>query len=237
MDTMMKIGKTLTIFLIVAGFFACSDDDNSVPFEVIGDVYVIKRNIDNEAKYAIAYAAHGNQPMSIAKVSLQGSEIILSPTDESNRTWNKIPSLSEFTTTIPDDSNYQFLVVNEDINHDATDLLEFDNIDTTKIESVTFVNEGLSVEWESNPLAERYRVLLVNDMEEIVFRSHSLLKEQKQLIFDDPTANGTWTESPTVGQEYSLELHAYRYETDAISEEYNHEIQEIVVSKTTIIWQ
>ena len=235
MDIMMKIGKTLTIFLIVAGFFACSDDDNSVPFDVIGDVYVIKRNIDNEWKYAIGYAAYGNQPMSFAKVSVP-EEITLTPTDETNYTWNKIPTTAEYTNVIPTSTNYQFLVVNEDINHDATDLLEFDNIDSTQIKSTTFTIEGLNVEWESNTLGEGYRVLLV-DGENVVFRSQPLPEEQKKLIFDNPTASGIWTETPTIGQDYSLELHTYRYENDAISEEYNHQIQEIVVSKTTITWE
>lgn len=238
MDTMKKLGKILTFLLIGAGFFACSDDDNSVPFEVIGDVFVIKRNIDDEAKYAVAYAAYGNQPISVAKVSLpQGSELTLSPTDESNRTWERTPALGEYTNVQPSKENYQFLVINEDINHEATDLLEFDNIDTTKIESATFVIEGLSIQWESNTYGEGYRILLINPTGQVAFRSVPLPEVQKQLIFSAQTASGTWYETPASGQNYTVELHTYRYEDDAISEEYNHEVQEIVVSKTTITWQ
>lgn len=238
MNTLIKFGKTLTLLLILAGFMACSDDDNSAPFEVIGDVFVIKRNINNEAKYAVAYAAHGNQPMSIAKVSLpQGTELTLTATDETLRTWEKIPALNEFSSSIPAEANYQFLVVNEDINHQTVDLLEFDNIDTTKYETVEFVNEGLSIKWETNPFGERYRILLINAVGEIAFRSLPLLKQQKQLIFNNPTASGNWFETPAVGQAYTIELLTFRFEDDATTEEYDHHIQEINISSAKIVWQ
>lgn len=238
MDTLMKFGKTLILFLIVVGFFACSDDDSSAPFEVIGDVFVIKRTINNEAKYAVAYAAYGNQPMDIAKVTLpQGAELTLTPADDNMQTWEKIPTLNEFSSSIPAETNYQFLVVNEDINHQAIDLLEFDNIDTTKIDAVEFVNEGLSIKWISNPLGERYRITLINEAGEIAFNSLPLLKQQKQLIFNNPTASGNWFETPTPGKVYTIELLTFRFEDDAISEEFDHHIQEINVSSDKIVWQ
>ncbi|HYQ56723.1 MAG TPA: hypothetical protein VEP89_05185 [Draconibacterium sp.] len=238
MKNFKNLKKALIILFVLAGMFACSDDDNSVPFKVFGDVYVIKRIVDNEAKYAIAYAAHGNQPMSVAKVSLpQGSELTLTPTDASMRIWNNIPAKEVYTNIIPAENNYQFLVVNEDINHQATDLLTFDNIDTTIIKSVSFVTEGLSIEWESNPFGEGYRVLLINSAGQLAFRSLPLLEIQKQLIFNHPTASGTWYETPSAGKSYTIELHTYRYEDDATESEYDHEIQEINVSESDIIWQ
>lgn len=238
MNNLKHLWKTLIIVFIFAGLFACNDEPNSVPFEVIGDVFVIKRTVNDEAKYAVAYAAHGNQPMSVAKVSLpQGAQITLSPTDEMMRTWEKIPTMEEYANIIPSEENYQFLVVNEDINHESTDLLVFDNIDTTVIKSVAFGDEGLSVEWESNPFGEGYRVLLINTAGQLAFRSVPLLEIQKQLIFYHPTASGTWHETPSAGKKYTVELHTYRYEDDATANEYEHQIQEINVSETEIVWQ
>ncbi|GEM_PF-834835 len=238
MDTMMKIGKTLTIFLIVAGFFACNDDDNSVPFEVIGDVYVIKRTINDEVKYANAYVAWGNQPMSHAEVTTPtASNFTLDPASENLNTYAKEPALAEYSTAAPVQGNYQFLVINEDITHESADLLDFDDIDFTPISSADMVNNVLSVQWETNSVAEGYQIRLINQSGDIAFFSVALPEQMVRLDIGTNAASGAWYETPEPGNVYTLEFLTIRYEDDATSLNAAKNIQEVAVTEQEVTWQ
>ncbi len=239
MDTMMKIGKTLTILLIVAGFFACNDDDNSVPFEVIGDVFVIKRNINDEDNYATAYAAYGNQPMSHAEVTTPNAvNLTLDPLPENLSTYSKEPVLDEYSTSAPVEGNYQFLVINEDITHQANDLLDFDNIVYTTITSAEVSNQLLAVHWETNDNADNYVIRLINEAGEMAFVSQLLPVQMTSLQeIGIGTANGSWQETPEVGNVYNIELLTIRYEDDAINSDAAYNFQEIAVTEQEITWQ
>ena len=239
MDTMMKIGKTLTIFLIVAGFFACNDDDNSVPFEVIGDVFVIKRTVDNEEKFAHSYVAWGNQPMSHAEVTTPGgANITLDPANEILNTYAKEPNLNEYSTSAPVEGNYQFLVINEDITHQSVDLLDFDNIAFTTITSAEVSNQQLAVHWETNDNAEAYLIRLINEAGEIAFISQTLPVQMTSLQeIGVGTASGSWQETPEIGNVYNVELLSVRFEDDAVSNDAAYHIQEIAVTEQEVTWQ
>ncbi|WP_297097712.1 hypothetical protein [uncultured Draconibacterium sp.] len=236
---MMKIGKTLTIFLIVAGFFACSDDDNSVPFEVIGDVFVIKRNIDGEDQYANSYVAWGNQPMSHAEVTTPGAaSLTLDPASENMNTYAKEPALAEYSSAAPVEGNYQFLVINEDITHQAVDLLDFDNIAFTTITSAEVDNQLLAVHWETNANADAYVIRLINEAGEMAFVSQTLPTQMTSLQeIGVGTANGSWQETPEVGNVYNIEFLTIRFEDDAVSSDAAYHIQEIAVTEQETTWQ
>ncbi|WP_319482825.1 hypothetical protein [uncultured Draconibacterium sp.] len=235
---MMKIGKTLTIFLIVAGFFACNDDDNSVPFEVIGDVYVIKRTVNEEVQYANAYVAWGNQPMSHAEVTTPGAaNFTLDPASENLNIYAKEPALAEYSAAAPVEGNYQFLVINEDITHESADLLDFDNIDFTPISSSEMLNNVLSVQWETNSVAEGYQIRLINQSGDLAFSSVALPKQMVRLDIGTNTASGVWYETPEADNVYTIEFLTIRYEDDATSLDASKHIQEIAVTEQEVTWQ
>ena len=238
MDKMMKLGKALTIVLVIAGVFACSDDDNSAPFEVIGDVFVIKRNIDGEDQFANSYVAWGNQPMSHAEVTTPaGANMTLNPASDNLNTYAKEPTLANYSTSAPTEGNYQFLVINEDITHQAVDLLDFDNIDYTGIVSATVDMDLLSVEWESNNNAEAFLIRLMNEAGEIAFLSQTLPVQMSYIEIGSNTASGSWLETPQTGNIYTLELLTFRFEDDAVSSDAAYHIQEVAITEQQITWQ
>ncbi|SES82015.1 hypothetical protein SAMN05444285_102174 [Draconibacterium orientale] len=237
MDTMMKIGKTLTILFLVAGLFACNDDDNSVPFEVIGDVYVIKRTVNDEVKYANAYVAWGNQPMSHAEVTVPGgANFTLNPASENQNIYAKEPTLAEYSTAAPVEGNYQFLVINEDITHESTDLLDFDNIAFTPISSADIDNNILSVQWETNSAADGYQIRLINQSGDLAFSSVALPKQMVRFDIGTNTASGAWYETPVADNVYTIEFLTIRYEDDATSLDAVKNIQEIAVTEGEVTW-
>ena len=237
MNIMVKIGKALTLFLIVTGFFACSDDDNSAPFEVIGDVYIIKRTINDEVKYANAYVAWGNQPMSLAEVTVPGgATVTLAAASGVMNTYFKEPGLNEFSTSDPVEGNYQFLVINENIPHESTDLLDFDNIAFTPVSSAVITNNVLSVQWETNSVAEGYQIRLIDQNGDVAFFSVALPEQMTRLDIGTNTATGSWYETPVAGNVYTIEFLTIRYEDDATSLDEAKNIQEIAITEQEIIW-
>ncbi|MDX8337971.1 hypothetical protein SLH46_02175 [Draconibacterium sp. IB214405] len=235
---MMKFGKILTIILVFAGLFACNKDDNSVPFEVIGDVFVIKRTIGEEVKYANSYVAWGNQPMSHAEVTTPGgANMTLYPTSGEQNIYAKEPALNEYYASAPVEGNYQFLVINEDITHQSVDLLDFDDIAFTTLTSAEMVDGVLSVQWETNSIAEGYRIRLINQSNAVAFLSQPLPSQMVRLDIGAATASGSWSETPEAGNVYTVEFLTIRYEDDATSNDATKHIQEIAVTEQDITWE
>lgn len=237
MIKLQKITKPLILLLIITGFFSCNKDDNAKPFEVIGDVYVSKKTIDGKMRYANTYVAWGTQPMTLAKViTPQGQEITLSALSAMKNTYAEEPSTNDYSTTPPVDANYQFLVIHEDISHQAADILKFDDIDTTTISSVEVANQILSIQWETNSDAEAYVVRLTNTSEELTFVSPLLSRAQKRLDIS-PSNSGAWQETPVIGEDYTIELWGMKYEDITDSDNLSYHIQEISISQNEVVWQ
>jgi hypothetical protein len=229
--------KLSLLFFIVTGLFSCNKDDGAEPFSVIGDVIVLKKTFDGEVKYANSYIAWGTQPMTMAKViTPYGPEFQLEALSEAKNTYAKEPVDSDFSSSTPTEGNYHFLVIHEDISHDAVDLLEFDDIDTTVISSVLIANQVISVQWEANADADNFVIRLVNASGDLTFVSQTLPKEQKRLDFS-PGTSGAWQGTPVVGEDYQVELLAIRYENVSDAEDLSYHIQEISIGQQTVTWE
>lgn len=240
MIRIQKIGKLFLAFLMVAGLFSCNDDDNTEAFNVIGDVFITKRMINDEVSYANSYYAYGNQPMSEAKVTTpDDDEIVLSAANTLENTWAKQAVLGDFTTTIPTQGSYNFYVLNEDVPHETTDELTYNNIDFPTITSADVVDGVLSVEWEESTDAEGFILRLVNDSGDIIFGSAFISSNATQIQIDYPnTGSGTWAEGyPNDSDIYTLELQAFTFDNDASDLDYIYHIEEIAISEEEIIWE
>jgi len=225
------------MLLVAFGLFSCGDDGGTAPFSVIGDVIVIKRSVDGEMKYANSYYAWGTQPMQMAKVITPlGPEFNLDALSDKKNTYGKEPSLNEYSSSVPTEGNYMFLVMHEEISHEAVDLLTFDDIDTTAISSVTISNEIASVEWENNPDADNFVVRLTNTSGDLIFVSQTLSKEQRRLDFS-PGAYGAWQEAPVVGVDYIVEVLCIKYEDITNADDLAYHIQEISVAQQNTTWE
>lgn len=238
MKRLKNIAKTLVLFSIALGFFACDDDDgNSVPFEIIGDVYVVKKTINDEVLFANTYIAYGNQPMSLAQVTTPGGEeIVLSPTSGYNNTYAQSPAIDEFTDQV-EEGNYMFDVINEDIPHQDIDLLVFDNIDFTTITTLEPDVDILTLEWEENEMAEAYLVRLLDESGTVLFMSQLLGTQVSRFVINPGDPNGTWNGTPAAGTDYIVELQAFLFEQDATNNDYTFHIQEMSITDDVVTWQ
>ncbi len=237
MIKIQKFRNSVLMLLVAFGLFSCGDDGGTAPFSVIGDVIVIKRTVDGEMKYANSYYAWGTQPMQMAKViTPTGPEFTLDALSDLKNTYGKEPGLNEFSSSAPAEGNYMFLVMHQDISHEAVDLLTFDDIDTTAISSVTISNQAASVEWVNNPDADNFVVRLTNTSGDLIFVSQTLSKEQRRLDFS-PGAYGAWQETPVVGEDYLVEVLCIKYENTMDTEDLSYHIQEISVAQQSTTWE
>lgn len=242
MIKIQKIGKNLALLLIAAGLFACSDDENVEEFKVLGDVFVTKRLADNQVMFAKSYFVYGTQPMETAKVTTpDAEEILLTATDSRENTFSKVATSSDYTANIPTEGNYQFNVVFQGTPQQSVDLLQFDNLDLPVITIAELANFVLSVEWDANVGTDNYMLSLRNESDEIIYNT-TFLPSHLERFDINPSSDetGTWaTNYPNIGDIYTLELHAIKFDPDAASNDYNVNIQlqEVAIGTHNITWE
>lgn len=234
-----KITKLLVLTLGIGILFSCGNDDDVIEFACIGDVYVSKRMIGDDIKYANSYFAYGNQRMNLAQVTtFEGAEINLTATDEGGYTYGKEAELSDFSIDFPVEGNYTFDVLHDDVPHQSIDLLTFEDLDFTTVSALISEFNRLTVEWEANASAEMYMIRLVNENNEVVFGSSSLPNNITRFEIDAITGSGAWTSGyPNVGDEYTLELHTFTFDDDATDIDFSFNIQEISITEEAVIWE
>ncbi|MEN8117669.1 MAG: hypothetical protein ABFS16_11860 [Bacteroidota bacterium] len=238
MITLKKTGKIFIAIMILTGIISCDDDKDTIAFKVVGDVFVVKRKIDDETKFANAYYAYGTHSMSLAKVTTpDGTAIQLNPLGDQANTYQVEPKMNDYATDLPEPGNYTFDVINEDIPHQAIDLLEFDNIDYPTITSTEYNNasQTLTVEWETVEQADKYVVKMANNVGVIVYDVGQLLPNTMTSFQIDPNV-GNWTEEPIIGTSYTVEVYAYLYENGTDADDFKFHIQEISVGEKEIVW-
>lgn len=233
-----KMKKLLVMFLGIGILFSCDDDPNVAPFDVIGDVYITKKMINEEVKFANSYYAYGNQAITMAQVTTpDGTEIQLRAIGSDGYTFGKTATETDFTIDIPDEGNYMFDVIHEEIQHQTVDLLVFNNLDFTVISSTDLANERLSVEWEENPDAEVYMLRLISQEGEIIFTSPTLPSQANRYEIETNTGSGSWAAGyPNNGDMYTLEMHAFIFDEEATETDYTFNIQEVSISEEEVTW-
>lgn len=240
MIRVQKFGKLFIAFAVALGMFSCDDDEGTTAFEVIGDVFITKRMIGDEAKYARSYYTYGNQPMSEAVATTPDSdEIVMSATNNQENTWAKAASINDFETAIPTQGRYTFNVQSEDVPHVANDDLTFNNLEFTTILTADVASNILDLEWEGGTDAIGHMVRLINEEGDVIFSSVFIGSESTHILVDYPnTGTGTWaTEYPNANDIYTLELHAFTFDADATDINFTYHIEEVAISEEIITWQ
>ena len=161
----------------------------------------------------------------------------LDPASDNLYTYAKEPGLNEYFASAPVEGNYQFLVINEDITHQSVDLLDFDDIAFSTLSSYDVADGVLSVQWESNSVAEAYLIRLINQSGDVAFLSQTLPTQMTRLDIGANTASGSWSETPVAGNVYTIEFLTFRFEDDATSLDATKNIQEIAVTEQEVIWE
>jgi len=239
MIKIQKIRKPFTLLLAAIGLFSCNDDDTTIAFEVTGDVFITKKMIAEEEQFAASYYAFGTHPITAAKVSSPNAEEFnLTAVNESPNTWIKVPEEDDFVNELPTLGTYTFTVTHESVEHETTDDLIYNDLKFTEIISKEFSSQILTLEWEAGPGAEGHIVRLVNETGDIVFGSAFIPEQGTKLEIGINTGTGTWLSGyPKTGDTYSIELHAFSFESGVADSQKPRHIQGIAVTDDSIIWE
>jgi hypothetical protein len=237
MIKLQKFGKLSVLLMVFAGLASCNKNDNTAPFEVIGEAAIIKKLVEEELVYARVYYAYGNQPMASATVTLpEGGVYTLSAADSYKRTYYKEPEAADFSTSVPETGIFTFKVVNEDIEHTVNEELVARGLGIPNITEATpsAANQSITVKWNLVADAENYLVRLLDDQDEQVF-SGTLLKNSVVSFIIAP-GSGTWNKTLENGKTYTVQVEAFIYEDSATSNDYMYNIDEIAIGSKSIVW-
>lgn len=235
MKKIQKNGLLIMISILLAGISSCDKDNNIAAFEVFGDVIIIKRMVGDQSKFARSYYAYGNYQMSSAEVTLpEGGTIVLASPDESKRVYLKEPAIVDYENEPPTTGNFDFTVVNEDIEHTVSDQLVFNNLAYANITRAEYTAGAAMVEWESVPDADNYVVQMHDTDNNIVFTG--FLVSPANHIYQISANNGAWETTPVGGGTYIIEIHTLEYEDGATSANSEYNINEISISSQSIVW-
>lgn len=241
MRKMRKMVQNAGIALLMTFMFtACMNDPDPV-FDIMGDVYVTKKMVNNEIKYAPYYVVYGNVGMNSATVTLPngGGTINLDGTN-GGLTYMKNAADSDYSTEMPDEGSYLFEAVstkNETLQ--VSDDLQIDDLDIPEIDTIKFVNGStMQVSWNSVAGADGYFLRIADASDKDVFESFSLdANTHNYSIMEGSESTGKWKQSISAGQTYTLQINAFRYDAGATLNNSVYNIQEVAISETPFTWQ
>jgi len=234
-----RLGKIfLMAFALPFVFWACNDDDETLEFEVYADAFVVKKKIDNEVKHGISYFAYGNKSISSATVTPpSGEPFDLTVSEESAFTFLKETSKEEFVSSLPQNGSYLFDVESKDgETAQVTEAVENGTLEIPVITGTTYHSENatMTVEWEESENADGFVVRLLDDEGKVKFLSYAL--NPTVVEFNINSSSGNWANQAYSGDELTLQLQAFTYETGAPEEELLYNIKEISVAEKEITW-
>ncbi len=235
-----RLNKTiLSVFILAFLFTGCNKDTANSEFEVFADTYVVKKLIEDEVKSAPAFYVYANAGIASVKVTPPGGgqsfELARSP--ESSYTFYKEPEGMEFKAVSPTPGIYHFEVEStggEIIQ--ANDLLEILDLEIPEIVSTNYQSESFSmqVKWESVANADGYVLKLSNADGLTSFISFTVSPASTE-YFIGP-ASGNWMIQVNSGDNLTLQVQAFAYDSDATAENNIYNIGEISIGEKEITW-
>lgn len=232
-----SISFFFAIFFMV---FAVSCNEDEVSFEAEVDVFTISHyNQEGVPEFANAYYAYANKSMKNVEVSTpMGDPIELSPNGGLNSNYFKEPNTNEeFTTSQPMPGTYEFeITTNNNKTLLFSDHLENSFIMPVNITQGSIEDNILKVKWQKNEnaLAYLFRILNEEQNERKVLLSSGFI-ESDSIVADLRSLNFQ-SEMPVAGNNYTLEVRAYRFESNKeVNLEYN--IQAVSSAQKSITWE
>jgi len=229
----------IALFMVVT-FTACMKDTNP-QFDIMGDVFVTKKMINDETQYAPSYFVYGNLGMTSATVTLPngGGTVDLDGTSGS-LTYQKVPAELDYSTEMPDEGDYFFEAVstkNETLQ--VSDELQLDDLAIPAIDSIVFITTStVQVYWNSVSGADGYFLKITDAGGEDVFLSYSLdANTTSYTIMDGSESTGNWKKTIEMGQMYTIQINAFSYDADANQNNNVYNIQEVAIGQSQLTWQ
>jgi len=234
--------KKLTLFLTLLGtilsLYSCGDDETA--FNAFGDVVVLTRYSESgPIEFTTAYYVYGNKSMQEVTVTTPDqNQIELEPYDGYTSTFLLEPNDEDYSSVPPTYGEYKFHIITSGNNMDSvSDILGSNYYQSpVTITESTLEENTLIVTWSESSDADAYRVRVLettDDSENVYYISNLYSSTSFELNYANNyvTYQGA---SPQEGEEYIIEVLAYKFEEDYVGDMYN--IESISSARTTIIW-
>lgn len=229
----------LVIFLsVVMSFTSCDNDDTEVVFEALPEVLIKGKEVGGVEKYAVEYAVSATKNIKSVTVKTPGTDSKTITLDKIvGNYFTHIPLESEFTETLPTKGDYEFTVTGvdeSDVVLAVKDNLEDVKLPQVAIKEFAYSNEKQNVVWDLVSGTDTYRVRLYKE-NVLVFQGAWLKNSVKEFSFSASTSGWLNSSVAKKGENYELELCAYKFESGVTVYQLSH-IQFISVDRKTIKW-
>lgn len=231
-----KIQVIFTTLFALFFLSACLENEEVQPTGY-GDV-VVKTIIRNDTVvYGINYFAYSYSQMDSVTVNRndETQKITLDSLDF-RYTFAFTPKYSEYTAVKPQKGSFIFNAsFNNNQSDTFTDFLDSTFLSPPIIKKITFnvEEEQFKVEWQKDSKADTYRVILVDDKNEIAFQSELLHPSTTFLLIEANSAGWLKNKLPSSNQVFKVAISAFLYEPVASS----FDLQSISINDTSsVIW-
>ncbi|NQU84266.1 MAG: hypothetical protein HQ541_00760 [Mariniphaga sp.] len=235
----INILRYIIIVSLIITLFSCNKTENSNDeYNVIPEVIIIKKKVNDTIKYALAYYAYANQAIESAQVITPNGDtpIELTSFKQALITFANTPTESDFSIQEPVSGQYNFTVQNRngEIFEDY-DFLSNTYIEIPEITDITFspLNNTIDIKWTPTLSSESYFVRLLDLQGKTIYNGYEIHADSTSYTMYP--SDGGWILSPYSGSKYILQLNAVSYE-DANMTEYYYHINAISIAIEEIIW-
>ena len=221
-------------------FFSCNDEEEEKALELDVDAYIVKRKVDDETKYANAYFAYGTKGIESATVTPPagaGGSVELAASASSISVFFREPVMEDFTPMSPAQGNYVFDVESREGEVlQQSDMLEGEKLEIPEITEVTYQSniETMTVEWGSETNADGFVVKLLDQNNNVVFISYTLIASAEE--YDINQISGNWDGIAYLGEDYTLQVQAFAVESTATEDNGLYNINEVAIAERTVTW-
>jgi hypothetical protein len=229
-----KIQVFFGILLSLFIFSSCMDDDDVQP-TAYGDV-IVKTIIRNDSVvYGINFFTYSYTQMESVTANRYGEteKVILDSLDY-RYTFSYTPKDSEYSAVKPQKGTFIFnAIFHDNILYTASDYLDSTFLSPPVIKKLSFniEEEQFKVEWQQISNADAYRVMLIDDDNDVAFQSELLYPTVTQLLIEANSSGWLNGKHPSSNKVFKVVISAYLYETIASS----FDLQSISINDTSSV--
>lgn len=240
MRDLKKITKAVFLVGCIVILTSCIEDDLAESLIVYPDAFTIKKMINDEPAYGVAFYAFGNQFLSTATATQMGGsgeKIQLVQSPQSIFTLEKIPQDMDFKPYPPVSAEYLFQIVAESGGMaEDIDFLNPQDIDIPTIVKAEFTdnNKLFELKWTAVDGVDGYNIKFVNADGLNIYSGPSLNSDVSSVSVN--TLVGNWFEAPIAGETYSVNVVAFAYESNANESNYGYNMEEISIAEIEVTW-
>ena len=236
-----KFYKLVWIVLFIIVVLPSCLNDSDTQFDMVGDMYVIKKMINDEIQYAPTYYVFANLGMTSATVTLPndggtidlegtsgGLTYIIEPTED-----------SDFSTTAPEEGSYLFEATStKGETLTMSDEFQLDNLSIPEFDNINFSSSSiLEVSWSSVSGADGYYIKILDANGDDVYTSYTIDSSTNEYTISEEENTGSWELSPSTGETYTIQINVFSYDSDATTSNSGYNVEELAIGESQITWE